>query len=502
MSGRVVDSATGEPIAHAAVRCDNGPSYGVAVSDAQGYFRLEGLPADHFRLFAIKQGFTGGAYGTTRPTQPGTWITLAEGEQKSGLVLRLTREGVVTGTVVDAEGELIHNAHVSVLRRVYERGKWTFRITVAAVTDPEGRFRIARVAAGSYVVRAAAPAPSRDRPVSYRATFYPDAVDLASARRIEVDGQVVEGLNFRLPMEPAGTIAGKLLAPDPSWRPQSVSAISLDETASPRLSYSGWIWASEDGQKFNITNLPAGRYLVSAAATDAQGAMVAATEEVAVTGGDSLELDLRLQPTGELAGSIEVVGRNAEKFRKFQVQLIPPDGRPSRIRPAMADPETLQFQFRGVEPGVWDIGVSPLPPGGYIQSMTLGNQDVLNEEMTLDANSRGPLRIVLNTEGASVAGQIEGGKPAIVMLAPRGKFQQVGSYFRSVWTDPGGKFRADGLTPGEYTVIAFDELDFTVAQSPEFVARYAGQGVPVELAGGVQTPVSVKRIETLEAAKR
>jgi hypothetical protein len=119
--------------------------------------------------------------------------------------------------------------------------------------------------------------------------------------------------------------------------------------------------------------------------------------------------------------------------------------------------------------------------------MTLGGQDVLNEEMTIRDGERGPLRIVLSTRGAVVEGEVDddfvrGGRSAAILLAPRGPYVHVLSYYQGRLTDAAGRFRFIGVTPGEYRVYAFQVMQPGAFQDPEFLKPYAEFGTPIGLA--------------------
>ena len=45
----------------------------------------------------------------------------------------------------------------------------------------------------------------------------------------------------------------------------------------------------------------------------------------------------------------------------------------------------------------------PVPRGGFIKSMLLGDQDVLTEDMVITSSTREPLRIVISTRGGVVS---------------------------------------------------------------------------------------------------
>ena len=73
-------------------------------------------------------------------------VTLAAGDRKEDLKLKLTPTGAITGRILDAEGEPIPGADV---RAEGPRGSYQ------ASSDEQGRYRIGGLNPGKYRIRAA-----------------------------------------------------------------------------------------------------------------------------------------------------------------------------------------------------------------------------------------------------------------------------------------------------------------------------------------------------------
>jgi hypothetical protein len=131
-----------------------------------------------------------------------------------------------------------------------------------------------------------------------------------------------------------------------------------------------------------------------------------------------------------------------------------------------------------VVPGIWDIDVGPLPPGGFIKAMRLGEQDVLTEDMTIEPTTRESLHVVVSTRGAVVSGTVtvpqglNRSARARVLLAPSGKYAQVLSFYAEASADESGHFEFKGVTPGKYKLYAFEELQPAAYDDPGFLKAY------------------------------
>ena len=111
LQGSVVDSVSGQPIPHALVKlATNSPR--VTLTDSEGKFQFEGLPAGSVTLEAVKPGYLGdGGFvpwsGRVTPFQLGP--------DAAPTLLKLTPEGVISGQVSDENGEPLEGFTVSVL---------------------------------------------------------------------------------------------------------------------------------------------------------------------------------------------------------------------------------------------------------------------------------------------------------------------------------------------------------------------------------------------------
>jgi hypothetical protein len=80
---------------------------------------------------------------------------------------------------------------------------------------------------------------------------------------------------------------------------------------------------------------------------------------------------------------------------------------------------------------------------------------------------------------------------AVVLLAPTGRFSHVESFRMIRPTEEGGKYEIRGVTPGSYSAFAFEGLDRSAAQDPDFLARLGEAGKPVEVHEGEQVSLDL-----------
>ena len=229
-----------------------------ATTDDAGAFAFVGVPVGRYLIQASKAGYLTTDFGAKRAERPGTPVVLKDGERLSGLTMRLTRGGVISGTIFDQNGRPLPDAAVVVLKYSWsafgERTLGQFNRGGSGVTDDRGMYRAWGLPPGEYVVRAtiqltSAPpgalnvaadfrpisaeemrrvlsstgrgsgAGSRDasdaptvpsaRPVTYAPVYFRSAVDLDAATTITLGpGEERSGLDFHVQPVPTATISG------------------------------------------------------------------------------------------------------------------------------------------------------------------------------------------------------------------------------------------------------------------------------------------------------
>jgi Carboxypeptidase regulatory-like domain len=231
VEGQVL-SQTGEPLRRASVRLTpygtslpNAVGY-IDTSDASGNFLFEAVSPGRYTLEAQRTGFMVQYYGARSATNtfPGSVLALAAGQIMKGLNFKLIPQGVITGRVMDADGDPFPGVRVQVLRVFHSRGKRGVSPSGGAGADDQGSFRIANLSPGSYYLAAEdtesrvlgntegmrpGRAPNRLTNVT---TYYPDAVDAANAIPLEIaPGSQLQGIEIRIRREAVFSIRGMVI---------------------------------------------------------------------------------------------------------------------------------------------------------------------------------------------------------------------------------------------------------------------------------------------------
>ncbi len=505
VAGVVVDEATGAAVRKAVVelyRLGVGKVSAQDVSDAQGHFGFSNLPPGKYRIVGSKEGYEPKMLGANHSGQPGTVLTLAAGDTRWNLRLAIRPFGAITGRVVDGDGDPWRHVQVEALQQGWYRGKPQWQIRRTSWTDDRGEYRLL-VPAGKYCVTASKTQPDSGpgEPAGYAMQIYPGTDRVSKAALVEtVPGREASAIDFHLIARPAAVLRGHVIAPEALQEndPVNLQLIPRDGLGVGQASVGGM--ASGKDRAIQMQGAAPGPYRLVASAT-VNGAQWRSVTEVELNE-SSDELTVPLYPGVDLSGSVAVEGPGAERYRRFDVWLVPGEDPPgSALHAKTSDDGT--FTVKDVTMGIWDINVMPIPKGGYLKSMKLGDQDVLTEDMTITPDTSAPLTIMMSTLGARVAGDVdivgeEGGKQAIVLLAPEGRFSRVLSFYRGVLADEKGHFEIQGIGAGTYRAYAFEELGDAEWRDPEFLKQFAGRGEAVTLGEGRAAGVKLKLIRAGE----
>jgi len=154
--GQVITGDAGTPVRRARVNLTGQELRGQksAVTDDDGRFVFTLLPAGRYTLNATKAGYVTIAYGAKAPGRAGTPIQLADGQKLDSKPMSLPKGGVVTGVVLDENGEPAPGTPVRAMRQVIRTGERRLESAGTDTTDDRGMYRIFALQPGQYVVYA------------------------------------------------------------------------------------------------------------------------------------------------------------------------------------------------------------------------------------------------------------------------------------------------------------------------------------------------------------
>lgn len=544
ISGRVITADTGRPVKRARVAVVGANAAGgraglTAITDDQGRFTLAELPAGNYSVSASKSGFVDAVYGQRRPLQPGTPIPLADGQAAANVDLRLTRGGVITGRVMDEDGEALARALVTVQRYQYIRGERQLTPAGADQTDDRGQYRVFGLPPGEYYVSAstsglgeligrgmqllagglppggggrgalAALAMSNEpEPTGYAPTYYPGVVNAPEAAKVPVGpGQEVVGVDFPIQLVPFATVRGIVAGAE------DVAAVMIvpQDTAGGALARLGGQVltgrAQADGS-FAISNVPPGRYVAIARSGGRSGEPRTGMQAIVVNGQNIDGLMLTLQPGVTMSGVITVESSGTPAPADYSgFRIDAPDVNPlplgggGRGGPGATGGRAEKngtFQIGNLLPGPHYVRVT----GGGLQgqgqaqwtlkAITVGGQDVTDGVVELKPGQNvDSVTVILTDRTTQISGTVRDGSnagmPAISVIAystDAAHWRPQSRRIQSVRTDASGAYRIRNLPPGDYLLVAADDVEQGEWFDPAYLESVRARGTRIVINEG------------------
>jgi hypothetical protein len=347
-------------------------------------------------------------------------------------------------------------------------------------------------------------------------TYYPNALDPTGAAELVVGaGGRLDGINIRLRRERVYSVTGKAM-----WNGAPMKT-QLYINVTPPADLPSWTLRVSDGS-FRMHDQTPGVYELQLVGGAGPASSLSGKLEFTLKDENLDGLALQLEPGVAVSGVFKLDGDD------WQSQFHQPadaSGAPAPVpHPTVvlvaAEGEALStgartnddgsFRFQPVGTGRYLLNVAGLPKGAYVKSARYGPEDVTHTPMQIGA-AGAPLEIGVSSKGASVTGALAGenGDPMPgVMVTAWPKIPNGGSAthgVKSISTDQHGAFTISALPPGDYYVAAWEEIDSSLRQEPDFLARFTDQATAVKLEESAQAGVSVKVVPkdaiAAEAAK-
>jgi hypothetical protein len=475
----------------------------VQQTNEAGRFAFTGLSEYCGReLTAEASGFAPATYGATRYSPRGTF-QLAKNQQITDIVLKLVAQSVIAGKVMDPDGVPVEGARVSLLKSGYTGGVLHWTVVTSVQTLDNGEYRIPRVGAGHYVVKATIPAklgvshaPAESaQETGFAATYDPNVTDPMLAAPVDVvDGSEIRGVDIHLKPVRLFHIKGKLQGPA-SWSGQVRLLDRADQTIVARLT------ATAPEYIFDIARVPPGSYQLYGVLLETP--TPAAAQPVEVTDRDVEGLVLRLAVDEYVSGVIRPTSSDSPvDWRKISVTFdwvatgMVVQARDSS--PVLMG-ENLGFRTRAtLYPTVDVIGfratISKLPEGCYVASVRYGGRDV--PTAGIEYTSGAELEIVVGADGGRVDGSAlaNDDRPfanAVVALVP----SDGNGSPHSTQADAQGAFHFSAIPPGDYKLLAWDDVSRDDLENPTFLRRFEGSASAISLAPGGSAAASVRVIK-------
>jgi hypothetical protein len=458
LEGTITNKVTHAPVAGATVSAWSKDSY-TTTTDDRGAYRITGMKPGQYSFRVSKTGFLERELFGSFVDLP---LRVAGASTK--LDAQLTPFATIRGRVLDPEGNPAPHAQVG------------FSPQDLIETDNDGNFLFDQLRPGTYTLMARPKSTEVTSQDSERTavvlTFFPSSIRRAQAQPIVVrGGDDLSGIEIRLRSTRVYRIRGIVL--DETGEPVPRPTVKL-QTQGPELLIGGmaaqilpgarvsqylvgggqppleeaYVLAGDDG-KFEFPAVPPGQWLLRGEKETTLGGR---TIEITIADQDIDDLQISFRPRLTLSGVVDWGDREIpEASRKAGFMVYGPSS-----GGAYASPDgTLHFSIMSA--GRYRIVPNPAdtPPGYYLASIRLGDQEILGQSVELTPESPA-IKVTYRPNAGRVRGLVEKGAGATVLLWPRTLASDV---IPLMQCDSAGAFEFANVAPGDYSLLALDRLD-------------------------------------------
>jgi protocatechuate 3,4-dioxygenase beta subunit len=505
VAGTIVNAITGEHVPRATVAVLNLPQSQIvqtALSDDNGHFSLDKLPAAKYQLTVSKRGFRTAFFNQHEDYNSA--IVTGPGQETDQLSFRLTPDAVLHGVITADAGEPVEGARVLLFRKPSKNNS-SDQITPAgnADTDDTGAYEFSGLAPGEYLLAVKATPwyavhphtsqstqPSRQSEasaqldVAYPITFYSGTTEEGSATPILLAAGSREEANLSLSAVPALHLTVPLPAGTGPGADRQAFVPQVPRTVLHQSVFGTEISTDE----VNSVNYPRGANQPGEAEFNSVAPGHYQLEEgnpprtMELNASSSQQIDTA-QATPSIQVAIQVRSSAGTALPETRALTLESLDAGHRFIPMQAPPRPGESFSAAVPPGNWrvllisdnsSLTVLSIAEDGKVHS---GNRFTVRDH---------PLSLVITVTQSAT--RIEGFARkdnkgiagAMIILLPQSP-QTDHELIRRDQSDSDGSFALLDAAPGDYIVVAIEngwDLDWA---DPKVMARYLSLAVPVTI---------------------
>jgi hypothetical protein len=491
ISGTLVDSLTGQPIARARMavapvtKRDN---FTTVITGEDGLFSFAKLTPGKYVLTAQARGYLLQSFN--QHEQFASSIVVGPDSDAGHLLFRLPPAGAIAGVVTDEAGEPVREAQVALYFTGLSAGSDTARSRGRTLTDDQGAFHFGHLAPGHYLVAVSARPwyaqhptnlPGTDSSISlldvaYPVTFHGGATDAAMATPLTLAPGDKATANIALQPVPALRVRVSTDSGD-SGRGTHV-AVARSVLDGPPLPVLTEIRSAGPGQQ-EIVGIPPGRYtLTTLAAGGTAPPEQVSSREIDINANGEID---KSQGTAYVPVTAKLQFDPGTQPRQTYLQLLNKKSRAVTSQPVSDEGEIVFKQ--GVLPGSYEVSITNAP-GFYLKSISAAGATITGRTIEVRPGAAVKLAIsAVRGQGQITGAALRESKPfagAMIVLVPADPaHNQV--LFRRDQSDSDGSFTLPDVVPGAYTLLALENGWELAWMDPAVLKNYLGRGVAVQV---------------------
>ena len=515
LEGIALDKVTGQPLPGVHIMLITGVMNGVtgsygAMSDREGHFSIATVRPGTYLLLCDRSGYLHVVLKDAGIPN----LSLKPGQQLKDYKIEMTPRAILSGRVVDENGDPVQGATVEYVAIPPESTAFLSASTDRD-TDDRGEFRLG-VAPGKYYLRtmprgglgnsSVDQQPERRNdgtiPPPYAPTFYPSTAVKGRATVVEaIPGRETSGLEIRLTRQQGLTITG-IVSGIPEGGGRAIVQLRQLRDGSSRLSNPRGDSAALDG-RFSFANLEPATYRIWATYRTGKTQLNSRVIEVKLAAADPAPVTLLLQPGVEISGSVVIDGDPpGGAAQKYTVRLDAVDDMSRGPDTGETDGEH-HFQITGAGPGKYRVHVDGLPENAYVKSLELDGTPVASDVFEIPDGSRAnTVKVIVSRAGAQISGRVldSEGNRLLTPLAMVGLMRGPNSSdVDTTEVTPDSRYSFKAVRPGKYRLISLNPFDMNIDDESIWFTKLFQRGEEIEIKEGDRLIKDVKLLPKEDA---
>jgi protocatechuate 3,4-dioxygenase beta subunit len=454
-----VNEVTHEPLPHAkvtlAATSGKSSSY-TTLTDNAGVFWIDRIPPGTYQAMVDRAGFLHAAHLSGSPRQLPALVVLKSEHELRDIVLEATPGAVITGRVLDQDGDPAPEVHVQAMQSRSALGKRQLQIVAMSNTNDLGEYRLYGLSHGQYYVSATRNFGEANAPERSATTFFPNAVDFSAATPIAVnDATQIGGIDVTSIVPTLVDVRGTVSCSSAPVRRDTVVALKR-QGADADLAITSTAGIDAEGH-FRFRAVPPGAYSLSAFFVDEHG-RYGGTQTFEVRNTELDNIEVPLNKALSMSGRIQIEGSGENlNFAAVRVLLEPESDflAGALVRDIKPDGS---FAINDVLPSEYTLSIIGLPSAYYVKKVQVGMQEIAGRKLDF-SHTGGALDIVISSSGGTISGAILDNQqqpaPGVsVALVPDPPRPDTPDLYKVLRTNAQGQFSILGVAPGHYQLFA------------------------------------------------